>query len=162
MVNAVSSVLFSKQTSHNFIACFQIIIFLTDGAPTVGETDPREIQRNVIEINNNSSSINKNGKFPIYGLAFGRDADYNLIRNISVSSDAYARRIFEGSDAALQLEDFYLQLANPLLNDVTFKYIGDSKQVKFYRSRPGKSLCRGRESTTCADLIQLENWLMCQ
>ena len=101
-----------------------MIIFLTDGAPTVGETDPREIQRNIITLNNNN-----NGKVPIYGLAFGRDADYNLIRNISVSSDAYARRIFEGSDAALQLEDFYLQLANPLLNDVNFKYVGDSKQV---------------------------------
>jgi hypothetical protein len=39
---------------------------------------------------------------PIYGLAFGRDADYELVRRISESSGGFARRIYEGSDAALQ------------------------------------------------------------
>ena len=117
-----------------------MIIFLTDGAPTVGETSPREIQRNVIN-NNNNDNGNGNEKVPIYGLAFGRDADYNLIRNISLSSNAYARRIFEGSDAALQLEDFYLQLANPLLNDVKFNYVGDSKQVNHCRATVREHPC---------------------
>jgi len=30
---------------------------------------------------------------------------------------------FKGSDAAIQLEDFYLELANPLLTDVKFNDI---------------------------------------
>lgn len=91
----------------------------------MGETFPSEIRKNIAELNSNTTK-----KVPIYGLAFGRDADFNLIKSISVTSDAYARRIFEGSDAALQLEDFYLELANPVLNNVKFKYVGESVQVK--------------------------------
>ncbi len=69
-------------------------------------------------------------KAPIYGLAFGREADFELIRRIALTSGGFARKIFEGSDAAIQLEDFYLELANPLLTDVKFKYVGENSQVK--------------------------------
>ena len=96
---------------------------MTDGEPTVGEVFLDVIQTNIAEKNSKT-------KVPIYGLAFGRDADFNLIKSISLTSGAFARRVFEGSDAALQLEDFYLELANPLLNDVKFKYVGESVQVK--------------------------------
>ena len=95
-----------------------IIIFLTDGEPTVGLTNGQEIRDNVL-------NANKYSMIPIYGLAFGADADFNLLKSIGTESGAFARRIYEGSDAAIQLEDFYSEIASPLLTNVTFDYVGE-------------------------------------
>ena len=95
-----------------------IIVFLTDGEPTTGVTSSSEIERLI-------ARANKKLEVPIYGLAFGKGADFALVKSISLKSGAYARKIFEGLDAAIQLEDFYLELANPLLNNVKFEYVGE-------------------------------------
>ena len=50
----------------------QMIIFLTDGEATVGETNSEEIKKNV--------RIANSDKIPIYSLAFGRGTDFNLFR----------------------------------------------------------------------------------
>ena len=96
-----------------------LIIFMTDGSPTVGVTDRKEIEKNIL-------ADNKKYQVQIYGLAFGQDADFDLIKGISLSSGGFARKIFEGSDAAIQLEDFYKDLASPLLKDVKFSYVGNN------------------------------------
>jgi len=97
-----------------------LIIFLTDGEPTTGVTSGPEIEKKI-------QAENKEIRVPIYGLAFGRDADFNLIKSISLASFAFARKIYEGSDAAIQLEDFYKDLSNPLLKNVKFSYVGDQQ-----------------------------------
>jgi uncharacterized protein YegL len=96
-----------------------IIIFLTDGQATVGVTDSTVIKKNVI-------NLNENLNVPIYGLAFGDGADFSLIKDISRENNAFARRIYEASDAPIQLEDFYQEIASPLLSNVTFDYVGES------------------------------------
>ena len=95
-----------------------IVIFLTDGQATSGVTGDKEIRENVAE-------KNKELQAPIYGLAFGRGADFSLIKAISEESSAFARKIYEGSDAAIQLEDFYLEIASPLLSDLNIHYVGE-------------------------------------
>ena len=47
-----------------------MIVFLTDGEPTVGIQDVTEIKKNIRE-------ANANHRIPIYGLAFGDDADFD-------------------------------------------------------------------------------------
>ena len=42
--------------------------------------------------------------------------------------DSLARRIYEGSDAAIQLEDFYDLIKSPILSNVNFEYVGNSVQ----------------------------------
>merc|ERR1712038_2094764 len=93
------------------------IIFLTDGEPTVGVTASSEIKKNI-------NAKNKELDVPIFGLAFGVDPDFALVRDIAVDSGAFARRIYETSDAAIQLEDFHSRISSPLLYDVEFKYVG--------------------------------------
>merc|ERR1712027_269835 len=96
-----------------------MIIFLTDGQATTGVTGSEDIRSN-IEAEN---SINK---VPIYGLAFGSGADFNLMKTLSQENGAFARKIFEASDAAIQLEDFYLQIAGPKLQNVKIEYVGEA------------------------------------
>ena len=103
-------------------------MFLTDGEATEGETDSARL-RAAVRAANSQHSV------PVYGLAFGTGSDYKLVRQLAQDSGALARRIYEGSDAALQLEDFYGQLANPLLADVKFEYQGLVNQSTVSRPR---------------------------
>merc|ERR1719367_319790 len=100
-----------------------MIIFLTDGEATQGVTDNEQIRQNVVE-------ANKNMKIPIYGLAFGTGADFSLIKAIGTESGAFSRKIYEASDAAIQLEDFYAEISSPLLTNVSFDYVGEAFKNK--------------------------------
>ncbi|KAF4523728.1 hypothetical protein B566_EDAN011592, partial [Ephemera danica] len=77
-----------------------IIIFLTDGEATVGETRPDRILTLIEELNS----------VPIFSLAFGQDADLSFLKRLSLRAGAFARKIYEAADAALQLQDFYRQV----------------------------------------------------
>merc|ERR1712066_901113 len=90
----------------------------TDGEATSGETYTEAIKQNVKK--NNDDNV------PILGLAFGTGSDFQLIKDISAQTDSLARRIYEGSDAAIQLEDFYDLIKSPILSNVNFKYVGNS------------------------------------
>uniref|UniRef100_A0A8C0JTM4 Inter-alpha-trypsin inhibitor heavy chain 4 n=1 Tax=Canis lupus dingo TaxID=286419 RepID=A0A8C0JTM4_CANLU len=91
-----------------------LIILLTDGDPTVGETSPARIQKNV------QKAID--GQYSLFCLGFGFDVSYVFLEKLALDNGGLARRIYEDSDSALQLQDFYQEVANPLLTAVTFEY----------------------------------------
>ncbi|XP_059490251.1 inter-alpha-trypsin inhibitor heavy chain H4-like [Neocloeon triangulifer] len=91
-----------------------IIIFLTDGEATVGETSADQILKIIPEDQKES--------VPVFSLAFGDDADLKFLKRLSLRAGAFARKIYEAADAALQLRDFYRQVASPLLTNATFNY----------------------------------------
>uniref|UniRef100_H0UTK9 Inter-alpha-trypsin inhibitor heavy chain 4 n=1 Tax=Cavia porcellus TaxID=10141 RepID=H0UTK9_CAVPO len=91
-----------------------LIILLTDGDPTVGETNPKKIQKNVQEAIGNQYSL--------FCLGFGFDVSYAFLEKLALDNGGLARRIYEDSDSALQLQDFYQEVANPLLTNVAFQY----------------------------------------
>ncbi|KAL4705045.1 hypothetical protein ACJJTC_009833 [Scirpophaga incertulas] len=129
------------------------IIFLTDGEPTVGITSPSKIISHTTEINSGPN------KATIYSLAFGSDADRKFLRKLSLKNDGFMRHIYEDSDAALQLRDFYRQISSPLLADVKFVY--PKNQIKedsltkhwFRRYYAGsETVVAGRVSETATEL----------
>ncbi|XP_063501970.1 inter-alpha-trypsin inhibitor heavy chain H3 isoform X1 [Symphalangus syndactylus] len=91
-----------------------IVIMLTDGDANVGESRPEKIQENV------RNAIG--GKFPLYNLGFGNNLNYNFLENMALENHGFARRIYEDSDADLQLQGFYEEVANPLLTGVEMEY----------------------------------------
>ncbi|XP_074492235.1 inter-alpha-trypsin inhibitor heavy chain H3-like isoform X4 [Sebastes fasciatus] len=93
-----------------------ILILLTDGDPTSGVTNLEQIQSNV------RGAIA--GKFPLYCLGFGFDVNFEFLEKMSLQNNGVARRIYEDSDADLQLKGFYEEVATPLLTDVTMIYNG--------------------------------------
>jgi hypothetical protein len=95
-----------------------IVFFVTDGEPTSGVIDMKEIRRRL-------KAMNVDGSIPIYSLAFGSEADFEFCRNISSDTkNGLARKIFDldTDDAASSFETFYRQIASPALQNVTFKY----------------------------------------
>lgn len=61
-----------------------------------GESNLERIQKNV------HSAIR--GNMPLFCLGFGNDVDYSFLDVMSRQNKGLARRIFEGSDATLQLQ----------------------------------------------------------
>uniref|UniRef100_A0A4W3HTL3 Inter-alpha-trypsin inhibitor heavy chain H3 n=1 Tax=Callorhinchus milii TaxID=7868 RepID=A0A4W3HTL3_CALMI len=90
-----------------------MIILLTDGDPN-SESNPTKIQSNVKYAINN--------KYNLYCLGFGYDVKYSFLEKMSIENSGIARRIYEDSDAALQLQGFYNEVANPLLLNVELQY----------------------------------------
>uniref|UniRef100_A0A3Q0R5U8 Inter-alpha-trypsin inhibitor heavy chain 3 n=1 Tax=Amphilophus citrinellus TaxID=61819 RepID=A0A3Q0R5U8_AMPCI len=101
---------------HHREGSASILILLTDGDPTSGETNLEKIQSNV------KQAIA--GKFPLYCLGFGFDVNFEFLEKMSLQNNGVARRIYEDSDADLQLKGFYEEVATPLLTDVTMIYVG--------------------------------------
>ncbi|MCI4389936.1 hypothetical protein PGIGA_G00116810 [Pangasianodon gigas] len=102
--------------SHPRLGSASILILLTDGDPTSGETNTERIQENI------KKAIG--GKFPLYCLGFGFDVNFDFLEKMALENDGVARRIYEDSDADLQLQGFYEEVATPLLTDVQLNYIG--------------------------------------
>ncbi|XP_063223437.1 inter-alpha-trypsin inhibitor heavy chain H3-like isoform X2 [Bacillus rossius redtenbacheri] len=92
-----------------------IIIFLTDGEANVGESDPDKIV-GIVTDKNGADSV------AIFALAFGDYANSQFLRKLSLRNSGFARKIYEASDSALQLQDFYRAVSSPLLARVSFVY----------------------------------------
>merc|ERR1719273_1393341 len=94
-----------------------MLIFLSDGEATEGETSGEAIKTNVAEANSET-------ELPIFSVAFGSGADFDLLKEISLAADSFAKRVYEGSDAALQLENFYAEISSPVVTNLKFDYVG--------------------------------------
>ncbi|NWJ02151.1 ITIH4 inhibitor, partial [Crypturellus undulatus] len=91
-----------------------MIILLTDGQPTSGETKVEVIQENI------QKAIG--GKFALFCLGFGFDVSYKFLEKMALSNGGLARRIYENADAALQLQGFYQEVATPILMQIEMQY----------------------------------------
>ncbi|XP_074054312.1 inter-alpha-trypsin inhibitor heavy chain H4-like [Macrotis lagotis] len=98
-----------------------MVILLTDGEPTEGETDPQKIQDQV------KAAIE--GRYSLFCLGFGFDVNYAFLEKLALENGGVARRIYEDSDADLQLQDFYQEVANPLLTMVEFQYMNNAVEL---------------------------------
>lgn len=92
-----------EQRRDVLIGVQPMIFFLTDGHPTVGETETLTIMANVNKANYGSLA-------PIFSLAFGRHADFDLLKVMSLQNNGFARKIYVAADASLQLEGFYKEV----------------------------------------------------
>ncbi|KAM8914189.1 inter-alpha-trypsin inhibitor heavy chain H3a [Spinachia spinachia] len=91
-----------------------MIVLMTDGMPNSGVSHLPTIEKNV------HSAIG--GNMSMFCLGFGNDVDYSFLDGMSKQNKGIARRIFEGSDAAVQLQGFYQEVASPLLSEVDLRY----------------------------------------
>lgn len=96
-----------------------IIVFLTDGQPTAGETDVEKIVENVIEENG--------GRVAVFCLGFGMHVNMDFLTSLASQNGGLAVRIYadqnkEETDAVTQLSDFYESIANITIRNLEFKF----------------------------------------
>merc|ERR1712038_678631 len=120
-----------------------LIVFLTDG---LGSTSSDVIKANI-------KTKNRDLQVPVFTVAFGADTDLSLLQSISSQNNGFSKRIYEGSDAALQLEDFYTQISSPVLSNLNVEYVGGIQEAStslaelntFFRG--GELIVSGKLST---------------
>lgn len=95
----------------------RMVLFLTDGQPTAGETNPSTIRSNIFRANEMRASI--------FALGFGFNLDFEFLKALSAENGGAARRIYPDKDAAGQLEGFFEEIGTPLLLGISFEYPKD-------------------------------------
>ncbi|XP_018562161.1 uncharacterized protein LOC108904193 [Anoplophora glabripennis] len=104
-----------------------ILVFLTDGLPNTGISDPSQIISLISNINS------KEYNTPIYSLCIGSDADWKFLQELSLATKAEPIRIYldddGGSDVSTQLKSFYDKIRSPVLSNVNFNNLPATAQM---------------------------------
>ncbi len=93
----------------------QLLVILTDGQPTVGITSPDAIL-------NLASEQLVQTQISINTLGFGQSLNFDLLVSLALSNRGISQRIYEGEDAADQLEGFYQEITSPILRSITVSF----------------------------------------
>ncbi|XP_051050787.1 inter-alpha-trypsin inhibitor heavy chain H5 [Phodopus roborovskii] len=94
-----------------------LIIFLTDGKPTFGETSTLKILSNTKEA--------AGGQICIFTIGIGNDVDSKLLEKLSLENCGLTRHVHEEEKAGAQLIGFYDEIRTPLLSDIRVDYPPD-------------------------------------
>ncbi|KAB0348502.1 hypothetical protein FD754_013359 [Muntiacus muntjak] len=108
--------LLNDYVAHNDIEdrSVSLVVFLTDGKPTVGET-------HTLKILNNTREATR-GRVCVFTVGIGADVDFKLLEKLSLENCGLTRRVHEDHDARAQLIGFYDEFRTPLLSDIRVDY----------------------------------------
>jgi Ca-activated chloride channel homolog len=109
-----------KQIEGNGRASF--IIFLTDGLPTVGETDINRILENVKRANHSTR---------IFVFGVGYDVNTRLLDRLAQDNHATSDYIRPSEDIEVKVSSFYNKVSHPILTDAKLSF-GDVEAYDFY------------------------------
>jgi Ca-activated chloride channel family protein len=106
--------------------CF--VVFLTDGLPTVGETDVDKLVKVVADAT---------GERPIRVFCFGVGTDVNthLLDRIVERTRAASQYVLPEEDLELKLASFYGKIASPVLANLEITVDGDVRLSKLHPAR---------------------------
>jgi len=111
-----------------------IVIFLTDGRPTIGETDENRIL-DAVERSNE-------GRTRVFCFGIGTDVNTHLLDKITEETRAFSQYVLPEEDLEVKLSTFFSKIKDPVLASPTIKFTGDIRVSKMYPS-PLPDLFRG-------------------
>ncbi|HEX4264998.1 MAG TPA: VIT domain-containing protein [Verrucomicrobiae bacterium] len=112
-----------------------VVVFLTDGQPTVGVTNPEEI---VAHVKRNSAGTR------IFSFGIGTDVNTHLLDRIAEETRAFNQYVLPEEDLELKVSSFFSKIKEPVLTDPELKFTGDIRVTKLY-PRPLPDLFRGEQ-----------------
>ncbi|MBI4579744.1 MAG: VWA domain-containing protein, partial [Planctomycetes bacterium] len=93
-----------------------MIVFLTDGLPTIGERDVQKILKNVRQANA--------GRVRLFVFGVGSDLNTQLLDKLADDNHGSRQYVSEQEDLELKLSSFYAMIAHPVLSDVKLSFGG--------------------------------------
>ncbi len=94
----------------------RMVIFLTDGQPTVGVTDTQQILDNI--------KAKNTGSVRIYGFGVGFDVGADLLDGIARDSRGSVSYVLKDEQLERVISSFYNKVAHPVLSDVSLSISG--------------------------------------
>lgn len=104
----------------------KLIVFLTDGLPTVGETSVEGILQTVKE--------RSKGMTRVFAFGVGTDVNTHLLDRIAEETRAVSQYVLPDEDIEVKLSSFFSKINDPVLADLSLDF-GDAKTSKIH---PGK------------------------
>jgi len=99
-----------------------VIIFLTDGLPTVGTRNPDEIV----------ADVKKAGDARIFSFGIGSDVNTQLLDQIAEGTRAFSQYVLENEDLEVKVSSFYTRIREPVLTNVRLEFGGGVRTSKLY------------------------------
>ncbi len=96
------------------------VIFLTDGLPTVGETDEDALV---------AEATHARGGTRIFTFGIGTDVNTHLLDRIALETRAVSQYVLPKEDIEVKLSSFYQKIRDPVLSDLTLSVSGAGIRV---------------------------------
>lgn len=104
-----------------------VVIFLTDGQPTIGETKEDVILANVAKANDQSVRI--------FSFGIGTELNTHLLDRLAEATKAVSQYVIPSEDIEVKLSNFYTKIKDPVLSNVSVAFSGaDIKTAQVYPS----------------------------
>jgi Ca-activated chloride channel family protein len=113
-----------------------VIIFLTDGRPTIGVTDEEEIVSRVKK--------RDEGRTRIFCFGIGTDVNTHLLDRITEETRAVSQYVLPDEDLEVKVSNFFAKIKEPVLANPALKFTGDMRVSKLYPS-PLPDLFKGEQ-----------------
>jgi Ca-activated chloride channel homolog len=113
-----------------------VVIFLTDGRPTVGVTDEDQIVTNVKHENE--------GRTRVFCFGIGTDVNTHLLDRITEDTRAVSQYVLPEEDLEVKVSNFFSKIKEPVLANPTLQFTGGIRATKLYPS-PLPDLFRGEQ-----------------
>src|SRR6266566_1351563 len=99
-----------------------VVIFLTDGLPTVGTRNPDEIVANI----KNASGVR------IFSFGIGSDVNTQLLDQIAENTRAFSQYVLASEDRERKVSNFYTRIKEPALTNLKLDLGGSVHTAKMY------------------------------
>jgi Ca-activated chloride channel homolog len=111
-----------------------VVIFLTDGMPTVGTTDENQILADVKKVGEDRTRI--------FCFGIGGDVNTHLLDKITEQTRAFSQYVLPEEDIEVKVSNFFSKIKDPVLANPTVKFTAGVRATKMYPS-PLPDLFRG-------------------
>ncbi|BDS12136.1 VIT and VWA domain-containing protein [Aureispira anguillae] len=90
------------------------VIFMTDGKPTIGETQEDPLLKKVMAMNKENVRI--------FTFGIGTNLNTHLLDKITASTNAYRTYVLPDEDIEIKVSDFYTKASSPVLTDIKVEF----------------------------------------
>jgi len=101
-----------------------VVIFLTDGMPTIGTTDEDQIVADVKQADK--------GRTRVFCFGIGTDVNTHLLDKITEETRAASQYVLPDEDLEVKVSNFFAKIKEPVLANPTIKFTGDVRVSKLY------------------------------
>ena len=100
------------------------VVFFTDGLPTVGETNPETIVKNVISRNSTNTRM--------FTFGVGDDVNAAMLDRLADETRAVSTYVRPAEDIEVKVSGLYGKISHPVLTDLKLKATGGAQLTEMY------------------------------
>ncbi len=103
-----------------------IIVFLTDGAPTIGQTNEDKIVQRAVDRANDVR---------VFCFGIGQDVNTHLLDRIADATRAASNYVLPDEDIEIKVSNFYAKVKEPVMTDLKVAFGGGAKVSELYPAK---------------------------